>query len=67
MIFRFASAGPALLPAVGLLVHRRPGSAFRLFVRNTAVLVAFLDVFGLALFLARVTEFVSARHWLLPT
>src|SRR4029077_7979791 len=62
MVFFRAATGPALLPAVGLFVYGRPGAPFGLLLRNAAVLIAFLDVFGLAFLLVGVTRFVAAGH-----
>ena len=56
------AAGAALPTAVRLLVYRRPGASFRFLVVDAAALIAFLDVFGLALLLVRVTRFVSPGH-----
>src|SRR5712671_836220 len=62
MVLRLAAAGAALLAAVGFLVDRRPGPAFRLLARDATRFVAFLDMLGLPLLLAGVARFVAARH-----
>jgi hypothetical protein len=50
-----AATRAALLPAVGFLVHGRPGAPFGFLLRNPAVLIAFFDMLGLPLLLVRVT------------
>jgi hypothetical protein len=62
MVFHSAAAGTAPLSAVGHLVDGGPGAAFGFFGRQTAGLVALLDVLGLALLFVGVTGFVAARH-----
>jgi hypothetical protein len=56
VIFRLAPAGAALLAAVGFLVHRRPGAPRGLSIRDPALLVAFLDMLGLAFLLVGVLD-----------
>src|SRR4051794_19588453 len=62
MIFRFAAARAALLPAAGFLVHGCPRPAFGFALRRAALLVTFLDVLGLAFLLVRVTRLVASWH-----
>src|SRR5690606_20948888 len=57
-----AAAGPRLLAAAGRLVDRGPGATLRLFLADAALLVALLDVAGLALLLRGVARLVAARH-----
>src|SRR6478672_7609841 len=68
---RFACAGflrrrlapaAALLAAAAFLVHGCPGALRGGLRRNALLLVAFLDVLGLALLLAGVGTLVSTRH-----
>src|ERR1700756_4520988 len=66
MVFFRPATGAALVPAVGFFVHSRPGAPFGLLLRNAAVLVAFLDVLGLALLLLSVTGLVAAGHGVGP-
>jgi hypothetical protein len=51
MILFCTASGSALLAAVRLLVHGRPGASFGFPFGNAAMFVAFLNVFGLALLL----------------
>src|SRR3954470_24383825 len=62
MVLRLAAPGAALLAAMGFLVDRRPGPAFRLLARDAARFVAFLDMLGLPLLLAGIARLVAARH-----
>src|SRR2546430_1663307 len=48
------SSRPALLAAVSLLVHSRPGAALCFVLGNATLLVAFLDMLGHPLLLAGV-------------
>jgi hypothetical protein len=62
MIFLSPSSGATLLAAVGLLVHGRPGTPLGFLFGNAAMLVAFLDVLGLALLLICITGLIAAWH-----
>src|ERR1700722_15548592 len=62
MVFRRATARTALLAAMGFFIHRRPGAPGDLFVRDPTLLVALLDMLGLALLLVGVARFVAAGH-----
>jgi hypothetical protein len=57
-----AAARTALVAAAGLAVDRRPRAPFGFLLADAALLVAFLDVLGLALLLVGVSRFVSTRH-----
>lgn len=61
-VIGLAPARAALLTAVILLVDGGPCPALGFVLRNTALLVAFLDLRGLALLLAGVAGFVTTRH-----
>ena len=52
----------ALLAATGFLVHGGPSASRGFLTGRAALLIAFLDVFGLALLLAAVLGFASAWH-----
>src|SRR5438067_458885 len=60
------ASGMGLLASPLLLVHGRPGASFRFFCRNSAFLIAFRDMLGLAFLLARVGGFATAWHRNLP-
>src|SRR3954469_11924327 len=60
-----AAAGAGLVAAAAFLVHGRPGAAFGLFLRHAAILIALLDMLGLALLLVSVTALVAAGHGIL--
>src|SRR3569623_939955 len=62
MVFLVAAARAGLLAAAALLVDRRPGAALGLLLRDAAVLIALLDMLGLALLLVGVAAHVAARH-----
>jgi hypothetical protein len=62
MVFFGAPSGPALLSAVGLLVHGRPSASLGFLLGNASMFVAFLDVFGLAFLFFGVARFVATRH-----
>src|ERR1700730_2152282 len=62
VVFGLAAPGPALLAAMRLLVDGRPGAPRGLPCRDSTLLVAFLDVLGLAFLLVGVARFVAARH-----
>src|SRR5690606_26285510 len=62
VVLRLSATGAGLLAAVGLAVHGGPGAAFRLALGDAALLVAFLDVFGLSLLLVRVGRLVATWH-----
>jgi hypothetical protein len=55
---RFAAAGSRLLAAARLLVDGRPGATLGFLVAGPALLVALLDMLGLALLLVRVAALV---------
>src|SRR6266481_8138579 len=57
-----AAARAALVAAAGLLVDGRPCAPLGFLPADAAMLVAFLDVFGLAFLLVGVAGFVAARH-----
>jgi hypothetical protein len=59
MVFFGPAAGAALLPAMGFFVHGRPGASFGLLLRNAAVFIALLDVFGLAFLFVGVTGLIA--------
>src|SRR5581483_7536841 len=59
---RLAAARAALLAAAGLLVDRGPGAPLGLAPADAALLVAFLDVLGLALLLAGIARLIPAGH-----
>src|SRR5712671_6952097 len=61
-----AAAGAALVAAAGLLVDGCPCAPLGFRLAEAAFLIAFLDVFGLALLLVGVAGLVSARHGRLP-
>src|SRR5688572_17207773 len=60
--FLLAAAGTRFLAAARFLVDRRPGARLRLLLADAAILIAFGDVLRLALLLAGIRAFVSARH-----
>jgi hypothetical protein len=62
MIFRLASAGTGLLSAAGFFVHGRPRPALGLVLRDTAILIAILNMFGLTFLFVGVTRLISAWH-----
>src|SRR5258708_2726969 len=62
MVFGLSPAGSALLAAMGFLVDGRPGSAFRLVLGNTALLIAFFDVLGHSLLFVGIARLVATRH-----
>jgi hypothetical protein len=62
LVLGLAAAGAALLAAAGLLVDRGPGAASRLLGPNATILVALLDMSGLALLLGGVCRFRSSGH-----
>src|SRR5690606_2786947 len=57
-----AAGAAGLLAAALVLVDGGPGAAFGLFLLHAALLVAFLDVLGLAFLLRRVFGLVALRH-----
>src|ERR1700757_718853 len=61
-IFFRPASGAALLSTVRLLVYGRPGSSLGFLLRNAAMFVALLDMFGLTLLLVGIAGLVSARH-----
>ena len=65
VVFRPAAPGAALLATMGFLVHRRPGAPRGLPARDSALLVALLDMLGLALLLVGVARLVTTGHRLL--
>jgi hypothetical protein len=65
MILLVATPGAGFLAAAAFLVDRRPGAAFGLLLGDAAVLIAFLDMFGLALLFVGVAALVAARHGIL--
>src|SRR5690606_19815496 len=54
------------LAAAGFLVHRGPGAALRFLAADAAILVAFFDMFGLALLLVGIAALVASRHGCSP-
>src|SRR5690606_30445254 len=64
--FLAAAARAGLLAAARFLVHRRPGAALGLLVADAAILIAFLDMFGLALLLVGIAALVAAGHGVSP-
>src|SRR5205085_3383585 len=61
-----AAARATLLAAARFFVHRRPSAALGLFLRHTAILVAFLDVLGFTFLFVRVCPFIPSRHCSFP-
>jgi hypothetical protein len=61
-----AASRAGLVAAARLLVHRCPGTAFGLFVADTAILIAFLDMLGLALLLVGIFILVALGHHASP-
>jgi len=57
-----AAATPALFAAAALLVHGRPGAAFRFFLRCAALLVTFLNVLCFSFLFAGIFRFASSSH-----
>src|SRR6516162_8899779 len=62
VILGLAAARAAFLPSVSFLVDRRPGATLGFILGHTALLVAFLDVFGLAFLFVGIAGLISARH-----
>lgn len=58
------SAGP--LSTSIILVHGSPSASFGLLFRDTAVFIAFLNMFSLALLLVCIFSFVTSGHIFLP-
>jgi len=64
---RAAAGRPAeALPPRSLLVGRRPGAPLGFLPADAAILVSFLDVFGLAFLFAAIAGFIAAWHGGLP-
>src|ERR1700737_4602385 len=61
-----AAARAALVAAAGFLVDRRPRAPFGFLLADAAMLVSFLDVFGLTFLFVGIAGFVAARHDRLP-
>src|SRR5258705_9281883 len=61
-----AATRAALVAAAGLLVDGRPCAPLGFLLADAAMLVSFLDVFGLAFLLVGVAGFIAARHGRLP-
>jgi len=57
-----APAGAGLVAAARFLVHRRPSAALSFFVADAAILIAFLDMRGLALLLIGIFVLVTPWH-----
>src|SRR6266478_7689678 len=62
-----AATRAALVAAAGLLVDGRPCAPLGFLLADAAMLVSFLDVFGLAFLLVGVAGFIAARHGCLPS
>src|SRR5207244_709032 len=59
----FALSGTTFLAAAVGLVDRGPSTPLGFFFRNSVLLVAFFNMFGLTLLLAAVLRFVASCHW----
>jgi hypothetical protein len=59
MALPLAATGSAQLAAPGLLVDCRPGAPLGLLLGDAALLIALLDVFGLALLFFCVARFIT--------
>ncbi|MBR0806818.1 hypothetical protein JQ636_25035 [Bradyrhizobium japonicum] len=66
MIFRLAAPRTTFLTAVSFFIDRGPGAPFGFLARYSAVLIAFLDMFGLTLLLVGITGLVATGHGALP-
>jgi hypothetical protein len=60
--FAVAVAGTGFFTATGALVYGGPGAAFGFLFAKSAVLVTFLDMFGLAFLLVRIRRFIASWH-----
>jgi hypothetical protein len=61
-----AAAGARFVAAVGLLVHCGPGPTLGFVLRHATLLVALLDVLGLALLLVGIGVLITTRHDRIP-
>src|SRR5262249_55967226 len=59
---RLAAPAAGFIAAAGLLLDRCPGPADGRLLGHAALLIAFLDMLGLALLLVGVAALVAARH-----
>lgn len=60
-----AAAGTGFVAAAAFLVDSRPGTPFGFLLGDAAILVALLDMLGLAFLLVGIVGFVTFRHFCL--
>src|SRR5688572_9382037 len=66
MCIAHTAARSTFVSAAAFLIHGGPSASLRLIFRNTAGLIAFLDVLRFAFLFVGVFRFVSARHGISP-